>query len=80
MNLAKISCPAYFSQSLAEVDQESERGESVWPFYCFIQCFHLRIKARGPPFLSNNDVQTLVHAFYMSHIDYCSSFFVGLST
>lgn len=41
--------------------------------------YHLKIIAKLKPFLSFNDLETVVHAFISSRLDYCNSLYVGIS-
>ncbi len=43
-----------------------------------ISFFHLRNIAKIRPFLTQDDAETLVHAFITSRLDYCNSLFTGL--
>lgn len=43
---------------------------------CF---YHLRLKAKVKPFLTDKNLETVMHAFISSCLDYCNSLYIGAS-
>ena len=41
--------------------------------------FQLRLLAKVKPFLSRCDLETAIHAFISSRLDYCNTLYIGLS-
>ena len=40
--------------------------------------FHLRLVAKLKPYLPHKDLETVIHAFITSRLDYCNALYVGL--
>src|SRR6218665_1411820 len=49
--------------------------DSQWDYSCYYQLRQLRVVSRS---LSPAAASTLVHAFVVSHLDYCSAIYEGL--
>ena len=43
---------------------------------CF---YHLRLLVKVQPFLSGKNLETVMHAFVTSRLDYCNSLYIGAS-